>query len=224
MTETDLRTAAKSMGTDAATLLRIEQGRAPSAKTLTRILFWLLSTIALQAASIQIVVTHQPVVSFQAVYGTKLPSVGLYQVRACSDQPVSLSGSRVLTMAARHVAVIDQALIPASRSRARQRSWKWRAARMATWAGLLGALVTTGGAASIVAVTPAIAQSMPIISMIADRLGTEVSADEALAGAVVLIGEADRWTLEAGGCKSGLTWARWFKGQAEIVTEVVTAP
>ncbi len=44
MSELDLRTAAKQMGIDgAATLLRIEQGRGPSAKTLGKIIAWLLS-------------------------------------------------------------------------------------------------------------------------------------------------------------------------------------
>jgi transcriptional regulator with XRE-family HTH domain len=43
MSELDLRSAAADMGLDAATLLRVEQGKTPSAHTLTTILFYLLS-------------------------------------------------------------------------------------------------------------------------------------------------------------------------------------
>ena len=43
MSELDLRTAAKAMGTDAATLLRIESGRDPSLRTFTKILAWMLA-------------------------------------------------------------------------------------------------------------------------------------------------------------------------------------
>jgi transcriptional regulator with XRE-family HTH domain len=42
MSEMDLRSAAALMGTDASTLIRIEQGRSPSAETLRNILLWLL--------------------------------------------------------------------------------------------------------------------------------------------------------------------------------------
>ena len=42
MSEMDLRSAATLMGTDASTLIRIEQGRSPSAETLRNILLWLL--------------------------------------------------------------------------------------------------------------------------------------------------------------------------------------
>ena len=42
MSEIDLRTAASWMNTDASTLIRIEQGRSPSAETLRNILLWLL--------------------------------------------------------------------------------------------------------------------------------------------------------------------------------------
>lgn len=174
---------------------------------------------------VQVVVTHQPSVSFQALYGAKLPGVGLYQVRVCSvDQAITLSGSRVLTMAAKHVAPIDSQLIPTARSRARQRSWKWRVARAATWAAWLGAMVTTGGASSIITVTAGVAQAIPIVGIVADRLGTEVRGDDATALQVRLLGEEDSWTLEAGGCKSGVFWGAWRSGQGEIFTEVVTVP
>ena len=43
MSELDLRSAAAEMNLDAATLLRIEQGRMPSAETLRSILIWLMS-------------------------------------------------------------------------------------------------------------------------------------------------------------------------------------
>ena len=43
MSELDLRSAATEMSLDAATLLRIEQGRMPSAETLRSILVWLMS-------------------------------------------------------------------------------------------------------------------------------------------------------------------------------------
>ena len=42
MSELDLRSAAAEMNLDAATLLRIEQGRMPSAETLRSILVWLM--------------------------------------------------------------------------------------------------------------------------------------------------------------------------------------
>jgi transcriptional regulator with XRE-family HTH domain len=42
MSELDLRTVAAEIGTDASTLIRIEQGRSPSAETLRNILIWLL--------------------------------------------------------------------------------------------------------------------------------------------------------------------------------------
>ena len=42
MSEMDIRTAAKQMGSDPSTLCRIEQGRSPSAETLRDILLWLL--------------------------------------------------------------------------------------------------------------------------------------------------------------------------------------
>jgi transcriptional regulator with XRE-family HTH domain len=42
MSEIDMRTAAEMIGTDASTLCRIEQGRAPSAETLRNILIWML--------------------------------------------------------------------------------------------------------------------------------------------------------------------------------------
>jgi hypothetical protein len=43
MSEIDLRSAGKLMGLDAATLLRVEQGKMPGAETLRTILFFLLT-------------------------------------------------------------------------------------------------------------------------------------------------------------------------------------
>lgn len=43
MSELDIRSAAELMKTDASTLCRIEQGRAPSAATLRNILLWMLA-------------------------------------------------------------------------------------------------------------------------------------------------------------------------------------
>lgn len=42
MSELDLRSAAMEIGIDHATLMRVEQGRMPSAETLRSILFFLL--------------------------------------------------------------------------------------------------------------------------------------------------------------------------------------
>jgi transcriptional regulator with XRE-family HTH domain len=42
MSELDLRSAAAEMNLDAATLMRIEQGRMPSGETLRSILRWLM--------------------------------------------------------------------------------------------------------------------------------------------------------------------------------------
>lgn len=43
MSELNLRTAAKMMGTSTATLSRIERGENPDGKTLAKILRWILS-------------------------------------------------------------------------------------------------------------------------------------------------------------------------------------
>ena len=43
--EIDLRTIGKETGLDASTWLRIEQGKDPSAKTLRKILLWLLDEV-----------------------------------------------------------------------------------------------------------------------------------------------------------------------------------
>jgi len=43
MEELDLRTVAQQIGTNASTLLRIEQGKLPNTRTLRAILLWLLA-------------------------------------------------------------------------------------------------------------------------------------------------------------------------------------
>jgi hypothetical protein len=124
------------------------------------------------SAKFRISVSHQPLEVFKAAFLEKLPNVAMYDVLVCNvgDAPGAISGGIVMQTAASKVSLISRSLVEITAARARTKSKKYKAAEMAKWASIVGAMLVSGGTISA---STDIAVIFPIVTAASDRLSKQ---------------------------------------------------
>jgi len=123
------------------------------------------------ASGAMLTISHQPIETWRASWGAKLPGVAEYSVQICNQtaSTFTIAGGRIrqLVETAAHINVVDAALVPATGQRAQRHSKLNRGLTILKW---------SGAAASF-----AIALRQPAISPTWTSVATGVSGGAALA-------------------------------------------
>lgn len=174
-----------------------------------------------QITEVEVTISHQPGATFKAAWLTKMPGVGMYKVRACNisqNSGGSITGGQMLSFVDKTVGTVDEQLLTITTQTAREGSRMYKVMKVTSWAAIFGAILTGGGT---VAASEAVKVILPVIAMISERASGEFKTKGIQPGTLEFLKEVDRFGLEPGECRSGLTVGGYFKGAEKPKTQIV---
>lgn len=174
-----------------------------------------------QTTEVEVTISHQPGATFKAAWLTKLPGVGMYKVRACNisqNSGGSITGGQMLSFVDKTVGTVDEQLLTITTQTAREGSRMYKIMKVTSWVAIFGAILTGGGT---VAASEAVKVILPVIAMVSERASGEFKTKGIQPGTLEFLKEVDRFGLDPGECRSGLTVGGYFKGAEKPKTEVI---
>lgn len=164
--------------------------------------------------------TPQPLESFKAAFGSKLPGVAVYDVVVCNNSPqyLDVPAGRVYQAALAGMAPLNRSLTQATLRRARRGSRWHQVAAVAEWLGFAAGLLTASGT---IAASEAVRVIPPIVAAGAHRLRDQYDSEQPEAAKLFEKDFLeDVLVLPPGGCASRILLGRYDKAVKPFVVDM----